>query len=140
MATDLITKIKDTILRHTLLLIKRNMFYIENPSSKNHWNYRIVEAVYPKYRNMTHREWFRNIGVDISSVTRGYYYKGIIKIYDGNHHIIPKSNIKEKSACAYQYFTENGKKVKAVHLGGKPNMFSTLLGINWKPTEIIIFE
>ena len=139
MIKDLIISFKDIVLKHSLLLIKRNMFYIENPSFKKN-DYTLIEAVEPKYKNMTHREWFKNIGVDITSVTRGYYYDGVIKIYDGIDHIIPKSNINEKALCAYHYFNDKGKKIKSIHLGGKPNIFATLLGRNWKPSEILIVK
>ena len=136
---NLILCVKDFVLKHSLLLIKRNMFYIENPSPRN-YGYTIIEAVDNRYKNMTHREWFGNMNVDITSVTRGYYYNGVIKIYDGIDHTTPKVDVTEKAMCAYRYFSDRGKHVESIHLGGKPNALFTLLGINWIPSEILIVQ
>ena len=42
--------------------------------------------------------------------------------------------------CADHYFSNKGKKIKPIHLGGKPNIFATLLGRAWKPSEILIVK
>ena len=36
------------------------------------------------------------------------------------------------------YSNNNGKKIKSIHLGGKPNIFATLFGCNLKLSEILI--
>lgn len=122
----IITKIKDKLLRHTILVRSRKMFYIENNSE-------IIEPEFC-YKNMTHREWFSNIGLDVSDkfLLRGYYRNGLIMLYTGLDHDIKYFPCVEVIVKIYKYFLQKGYLINKIGLGSYHSKWRTLIGKDWK--------
>lgn len=126
-----LTKIKDKLLRHTILVRSRDMFYIEK-------NFEIIEPEFC-YKNMTHREWFNNIGLDVSDkfLLRGYYRNGLIMLYTGLDHDIKYFPCVEIIIKIYKYFLQKGYLINKIGLGAYSNKWRTLIGKDWKEKYIL---
>lgn len=122
---DIITKIKDRILRHTILVRSRKMFYVKD-----------CQVIEPDicYKNMTHREWFSNIGLDVSNkfLLRGYYRNGLVMLYTGLDHDIKYFPCVEVIMSVYKYFITKEYFVNKIGLGSYHSKWRTLIGKDWK--------
>lgn len=124
---NIITKIKDILLRHTILVRSRRMFYIDKFG-------KVIEPN-PIYKNMTHREWFSNIGLDIAdiSIWRGYYRNGLIMLYTGLNHDLNNGFPSVKNIISvYSYFIPQCF-INNFCIGSIHSFWKTLIGKDWNP-------
>lgn len=129
------TKIKDYILRHTPFIRSREMFYLTSDT------FGVIE---PKecFKNMTHREWFSNLGLKTveswEMITRGYYRNGVLKIFSGaDHGLSFITDVKRSVLSVYDYFISKGYNIKEIHVGNIHSTLRTFLNIDWKPIYIV---
>ena len=133
MKDNIITKLKDRLLRFTILMRKRQMFYLELIESRSGDWYKMKFPT-KKYQNMTHREWFSNIGIKLDQVTRGYYYDGVMMLYGGLDHkaFVLNKKTRAKILDAYSQLQAKGYEVKKIGIGGINSRWRTLIGKQWK--------
>lgn len=129
------TKIKDRILRTLPFIKTREMFYI-NPSTL------LIIEPDDKYKNMTHREWFDNLGYkeikDWEGLTRGYYRNNKIKIFSGvDHGCSLIKDIRKSVLNSYKYFLNKGYDIKEIHVGNIHSTLRTFMNKDWKPMYIV---
>ena len=129
---NIITKLKDRILRHTILVRKRKMFYINENN--------VVIEPESCFSNMTHREWFSNININLNKTIRGYYNDGLIMIYTGLDHDVKELPAVSVVLSVYEYFIKNKCKVNKIGLGSYHSRWRTFIGKDWKPRYIVNME
>lgn len=128
-------KIKDRILRQLPFIKTREMFYLQ----LNTFN--VIEPE-ERYQNMTHREWFDNLGYkeikDWEGFTRGYYREGKLKLFSGaDHGLSFITDIEKTVLSAYDFFKSKGYEIDEVHIGNIHSTLRTFLNIDWKPMKLV---
>lgn len=128
---ELVVYAKDHLLRHSLLVKTRTMFWL-NENSKGIWE---VKVPIGKFSQMTHRELFAHLqllGIDVSleETIRGYYNpkNGKIRVYSGVNHGFPHAPL-SAYLVIYNYFKD--KEITEFGVGSVHNRWRTFVGKDW---------
>lgn len=104
--------------------MSRKMFYFDAKSGD-------IRFPSDEYRNMSHKQWFNDIKVDIKKVIRGFYDGYDVYLYIGDNFDIPNISINQILQLQYIF------KINSVYLG----MNIGTIGTIWSPKmEIAITE
>lgn len=135
---ELYIYLKDRLLRHSLLVKTRTMFWLEqSPYNKSMWE---VKVPVGKFKTMTHRELFAHLqllGIDVSleKTIRGYYNpkNGVIRVYSGVEHGMPDNHPSHCNFYAfltiYNYFKDKG--ITEFGVGSVHSRYRTFIGKDW---------